>query len=291
VAVVLALLADAVFGVGVALQQRAAMAVPRDQALRLGLLTRLVRNPMWLAGLAAEIGGFALHAAALANGSLALVQPLLTLDLVFTLAICAAWTRSPLTARDWLGVGLTIVGISLFLVLASPTTESTAVAAADAWILCSAVVATAAAVVAVLAARAAGVRRAALLAVAAGIANGFMAVLTKAFADRLGGHGVLATLRSWEPYAVVVAGVLAMVLIQSAYQAGHATIVLPTINVVDPIVSVLVAVVLFDESIRTGQGRVVGVVAALGLAVSGLALLGRNPLVQPEQARAVAAST
>jgi uncharacterized membrane protein len=290
VAVVLALFADAVFGVGVALQQRAAMGVPQEQALRLGLLTRLVRNPMWLAGLAAEICGFALHAAALAQGSLALIQPLLTLDLVFTLAICAAWTRSPLSTRDWLGVLLTITGISLFLVLASPTTESTAVAATDAWLYCSIAVIAAAGIVAVLAARAAGVRRAALLAVTAGIANGFMAVLTKAFADRFG-HGVLATLRSWEPYAVAVAGVLAMLLIQSAYQAGHATIVLPTINVVDPIVSVLIGVVLFGETIQTGQGDVLVVVAALGLAFCGLALLGRNPLVRPEDVRPVGVST
>jgi drug/metabolite transporter (DMT)-like permease len=107
-----------------------------------------------------------------------------------------------------------------------------------------------------------------------------MAVLTKAFADELG-KGLGATLRSWEPYAVIGAGILAMLLIQSAYQAGHPTVVLPTINVVDPVVSVGLGVVLFGETINS-HGPYFGV--ALVLAVSGLVLLGRNPLVHPETA-------
>jgi hypothetical protein len=54
---------------------------------------------------------------------------------------------------------------------------------------------------------------------------------------------------------------------------------------------VLIGVVLFGETIQTGQGDVLVVVAALGLAFCGLALLGRNPLVRPEDVRPVGAST
>ena len=111
VTIVLALCADLVFGLGVALQQRAALEVPEEHALRPGLLVRLAKRPLWLLGLACEIGGFALHAAALARGSLVLVQPLLTLDLVFTLAIGAAWTHTRLSRRDWFGVACTIIGV------------------------------------------------------------------------------------------------------------------------------------------------------------------------------------
>jgi hypothetical protein len=122
-----------------------------------------------------------------------------------------------------------------------------------------------------------GVQRAVLLATAAGIANAFMAVLTKAFADKLG-DGVGATFASWQPYAVAVAGVLSMLLIQSAYQAGHSTVVLPTINVADPLVSSLIGVTLFGEAIRTGGGRGVAVFLAVSVMVAGLVVLGRNPL-------------
>ena len=246
--IVLALCADLVFGLGVALQQRAALEVPEEHALRPGLLVRLAQRPLWLAGLGCEIGGFALHAAALARGSLVLVQPILTLDLVFTLAIGAAWTHTRLTRRDWFGVACTILGVSAFLVAA-------------AWAL-----------------RTRGVGRAARFAVAAGVANAFMAVLTKAFADKLG-DGIGATFSSWEPYAVVAAGLLSMLLIQTAYQAGHPTVVLPTINVVDPLVSSLIGVTLFGEAISYGDGRGIGVGAAIAVMVAGLIVLGRNPLV------------
>jgi drug/metabolite transporter (DMT)-like permease len=282
VTVLLALCADFVFGLGVALQIRAATQAPLEESLRPGLLVRLVHRPVWLAGLVLEIGGFALHAAALAHGSLVLVQPLLTLDLVFTLAICAAWSRTRLTSRDWLGVAATIVGVSVFLLVAAPDRTSRAVADTAGWFLCVAWVAVVGGAVTLWAARSMGIRRSALLAVAAGIANGFMAVLTKAFADRLE-QGVWQTVRSWQPYAVVVAGIVAMLLIQSAYQAGHPTVVLPTINVVDPLVSSLVGVTLFGESVALTGVRGLAVVASIALAVVGLVALGRNPLVQREE--------
>lgn len=276
--IALALLADAVFGLGVALQHRVALEVPREHALRMGLLTRLVRRPLWLLGLACEIGGFALHAAALSHGSLVLVQPLLTLDLVFTLAIAAAWSHRRLSARDWSAVGCTILGVSAFLVAAAPTEQSTARSDATGWLLCVAAVVPVAAGAALWAMRTRGVPHAALLAVAGGVANGFMAVLTKAFADKLG-DGVGATFTSWEPYALVPAGILATLLIQSAYQAGHPTVVLPTMNVVDPLVSTLIGATLFGETIASGGARTVAVGAAVAVMLGGLIVLGRNPLV------------
>ena len=276
--IVLALCADLVFGLGVALQQRAALEVPQEHALRPGLLVLLAKRPLWLLGLGCEVGGFALHAAALARGSLVLVQPLLTLDLVFTLAIGAAWTHTRLSRRDWFGVACTIIGVSAFLVAASPTSESSATSDTTGWVLCAVWVTVVAAIAALWGLRTGGVGRAARFAVAAGVANAFMAVLTKAFADKLGA-GIGETFASWEPYAVVVAGILSMLLIQTAYQAGHPTVVLPTINVVDPLVSSLIGVTLFGEAISYGGGRGVGVAAAIVVMVAGLVVLGRNPLV------------
>src|SRR5262249_40225221 len=158
--------------------------------------------------------------------------------------------RTPLTHRDWIAVAMTIIGISTFLIAASPTNDGHTKATVRGWVVCSALVVGVALVAALAARRATGVRRAFTFGVAAGMANGFMAVLTKAFADELG-KGLGATLRSWEPYAVIGAGIVAMLLIQSAYQAGHPTVVLPTINVVDAFLSVGLGVVLFGETINS----------------------------------------
>jgi len=282
VTIVFALCADFVFGLGVALQVRIATEAPRSDSLRFGLLVRLARRPMWLLGILLEILGFALYAAALAHGSLVLVQPLLMLDLVFTLAICAAATRTPLAARDWAGVAATIVGVSVFLVAVAPERSSVAVAGAAGWLMFVTTAAATAGAVAIWGRRSSGIRRSTLLAIAAGLANGFMAVVTKAFAGELE-HGVAQTLRSWQPYAVVVAGIFAMLVVQSAYQTGHPSIVLPTINVVDPLVSVLVGVLLFGETLTLTGFRSVAFVASIALAIAGLVVLSRNPLVQPEE--------
>jgi Flp pilus assembly protein CpaB len=150
------------------------------------------------------------------------------------------------------------------------------------WVLCFGSVALAATAAAVWALRTRGLARATALAIAGGIANGFMAVLTKAFADKFD-KSVGATFSSWQPYALVPAGILATLLIQSAYQAGHPTVVLPTINVGDPLVSSLIGGLLFGETIASGGGRTFAIAISLVVMLSGLVILGRNPLVARDE--------
>ncbi len=276
--VVLAVAAALLFGTGVALQQRAALEVPTAHALRPRLLIALIRRPLWLGGLGCEIGGFALQAAALANGSLVAVQPILTVDLVFTLAIGAAWARRRLSRRDWLGVGSTVVGMAVFLLAVNPDRHSRDVGDTKGWLLCVTWIVLITAAAAALGAASGGARRAAYFGVAAGVANGFMAVLIKTLADELD-QGVGSALRSWPLYAVVGAGIVAMLLMQSAYQADHPTVALPVINVVDPLVSSLIGVTLFNEHVSLGGGNAVLIGAAAALISFGMISLARTPIV------------
>ena len=52
----------------------------------LWLIVRLARRPIWLAGLASQILGFAFQVTALHYGALALVQPVFALELLFVFA-------------------------------------------------------------------------------------------------------------------------------------------------------------------------------------------------------------
>ena len=74
-AVGLALLASLLFAVATAVQHRAAVEVPHEQARGLRLLRRLLRNKRWWAGVLLAGAGYTAHAAALGVGSLLLVQP------------------------------------------------------------------------------------------------------------------------------------------------------------------------------------------------------------------------
>jgi len=281
VIVMLALLSALAYGAGVAFEVRAATEVSAAHAGRPSILIRLVRRPLWVSGLVLNVVGFALQAAALRHGSLVVVQPLLTTSLLFTLLIIAAWTRSPINREQWTAILLVVLGLSIFLGVASPGETGAATADTSSWLLCTAAVVTIMALGLAIGLRSSGTARAALLGVAAGTSDAFMATLAKAFAGSLD-HGVWAVMRSWTPYAVVVAGITGLVFISTAYQAGRPTVTLPIITVLDPIVAVLIGITLYNEQLRFNGMRGPAVALALTAMIAGLLILTRDDDVAAE---------
>src|ERR1700726_3159202 len=98
--VLLALGAAMCYGLASVLQQHAACRQPRHLAKRMGLLVRLVRQPVWLVGNLADGGGYVLQFLALRRGSLALVEPLMVTGLLFALPLGALLDHRRLTARQ-----------------------------------------------------------------------------------------------------------------------------------------------------------------------------------------------
>jgi drug/metabolite transporter (DMT)-like permease len=292
--VLLSVLSAFVFGSGVVLQRRAAMEEPEDQAARPGLLVRLVGRPLWLLGLGADVGGFALQAAALSRGSLVVVQPLVTTSLLFTFVFISFWYHEPISAGEWAAMLLVMAGLSTFLIVASPSEESAAIADMRGWLLCSSTVIVLAVIAVGGGFRARGPARAAFFGVAAGIADAFMAVLAKAFAGSWD-RGLLSLFRSWMPYALIVGGLAALLLVSTAYQAGNPTVSLPIITVADPLVGSLVGISLFGEQLTLGGLRAPGMVLALLAMGIGLVALGRSSRVAramvPDGSTGVAAPT
>src|SRR5712671_1515876 len=85
------------------------------------LIVRLARQPAWLLGTAAMIGGFVFQLTALRFGELALVQPILAVELLFVFGYLAvAGSRRP-RLRDWLAAAAMSAGIGVFLRLAAPS--------------------------------------------------------------------------------------------------------------------------------------------------------------------------
>ncbi|MGE0027860.1 MAG: DMT family transporter, partial [Thermoleophilia bacterium] len=87
---IVALGAAVLFALASVLQQRAASEVSDADAHGTGLIRKLVRRPLWLAGTATDTLGYVAQAAALGLGSLVLVQPLLATYLLFALPL-GAW--------------------------------------------------------------------------------------------------------------------------------------------------------------------------------------------------------
>jgi hypothetical protein len=266
-----ALAAAVLYGAGAAIEQRQAAAAPQSSAGRPRLLFQLARQPLWLLGIAVQIGGFAAHAVALRSGPLATVQMLVSAELVVAVVIVRVWSGRPLSGASWTAALTVVAGVAAFLALTSSGHGHAAgrpdyvVAAA----LGAAATGAGALAAAVAGLRAAGRRRAVLLAVAAGLADACSAVVTMAF-SHVAGHGLAALFTSWTVYALVVCGAGNVLLTQTAYQTGRPMITLPIIAAVTPVASVAVGIGLLGEAPRTGVAG--GVAVGLAVLVTSLAL-------------------
>ena len=173
-----ALVAAVLYGAGAAVEQRQAAAAPESSAGRPRLLLLLVRQPLWLLGMVAQIGGFAAHAVALRSGSLATVQMLVAMELVVAVVIVRIWSGRPLSPASWAAALTVVAAIGVFMAVTS-SGHHQAVGHPDYVVaagLGAAVSGGGALLAAAVGLRAAGRRRAVLLAVAAGLADSCSAV-------------------------------------------------------------------------------------------------------------------
>src|SRR5271169_5301218 len=74
---------------------------PRESSMSAGLVAHAVRSPVWVLGFVTMAAGFVLQALALHSGTLAVVQPLLTTELLFVVIILWAWYAIHVRGRDW----------------------------------------------------------------------------------------------------------------------------------------------------------------------------------------------
>lgn len=280
-----ALAAAVLYGAGAAVEQRQAAMAPQSSAGRPRLLLRLVRQPLWLLGMAAQVGGFAAHAVALRSGTLANVQMLVAMELVVAVVIVRIWSGRPLSPGSW-GAALTVAAaIAVFLAVTSAGHGHDHGAGRPGYPLAAALGAAAsgggALAVAAAGLRAAGRGRVVLLAVAAGLADACSAVVTMAF-SHAAGHGLAALGTSWPAYALVVVGAGNVLLTQTAYQTGRPMITLPVIAVVVPVASVAIGIGLLGETPGTGAPGAVAAGLAVLIASLALARLARSaPHAEP----------
>jgi hypothetical protein len=274
VAVVAALAAACCFAAAAVMQQAAAASEPESASLRPRLFLDLLRRPLWLAGAAMSVLSYVIQGIALAFGSLVLVLPLAAMDLVFALPMIAWRRRKRPTRREAVGALCTAGGVAAFLAVLPP---STGVVVPDLWDWLP-LLALATACVCVLVPvglRRPGRPRTALYAAAAGVLFALLDSLTKSVAGlfRDSGIGVLA---HWEPYGLLLAGGVGMLLAQSSFQAGPLTISLPIIDTLEPIGGVLMGALVFQERLATSGALAVQGLGALA-AVTGIVVLDRSP--------------
>jgi threonine/homoserine efflux transporter RhtA len=128
----------------------------------------------------------------------------------------------------------------------------------------------------VLAVKIGGWQRATLLGVAVGVLFGVVAVVTKIVMHMVDQRGALSLLATPAPYALVVLGVVATLLQQSAFHAGalHATV--PTMLVLEPVVAVFLGAIVLGEELEAGRHQAIALTAAIVAMTAATVALGRD---------------
>jgi drug/metabolite transporter (DMT)-like permease len=247
-------------------------------------------GPLWFAGLGFDVIGVGLQVVALHYGALALVQPLLVSGLIFALILRHVGSSSRVSGRELLWAGVLVGCLVGFLFFSGATTGGNPAQAADQGAAAVTGIAILAAIVAcmVLARRTIPpTGRAALLGVAVGAVYALTAALIKAASDVFAAHGVVALVRSWQLYVLLLMGAAGQWLTQRAFQAGPITSSLPAISTVDPLLSVLIGVLVYHEVLHRGPWGGLLLLALLLLLVAAVIQLGR---VESEESATVAES-
>ena len=280
--IVLALISALLFALGTVLQQRAGTESPHEGGGS-GVLLGLVRNPVWLAGIAADGLGFVAQAAALGIGRLAVVQPLLVASVVFALPLGARLSHQPIRRADVLAAGLVVVALAGFLIIANPVRRPPRGAAAR------------------LDHRRGRLRRGLPARAAARAATGRRRAGPRCSAPAPGScsrcrprsprpssmnctPASCTSSSSWELYALAGVGYASMTLNQLALNTGALAATIATSTAFDPITSVVLGLALFHESLHATGARIAGILIALGLAPRSGCCSWRAPKRTPDLA-------
>ncbi|WP_194833566.1 DMT family transporter [Nocardia sp. XZ_19_369] len=258
-AVACALLAALFFAVAAVAQQQAAAAVPEGDSL----VRALLRSPRWWAGIAGDVGGYAMQVAALALGAVLLVQPILVSALVFALPLAAKLNGRRISARTWAAALALTAALACFLLVGNPSAGNTD-APLHHWLLPLAVLAVLIGAATIIGLRSATPgRRALLLGAASGSLYGVAAALTS-YVTTLFEHGLTDVLGSWQTWTLAAVGITGVYLQQRAFQVGPLAASLPAVTIAEPLAAAFIGVTVLDERFRTNT---------FGLVVTALAVV------------------
>ena len=269
------------YGIGSVLQAVAARSTDSVEGLDPRLLVRLLRSWKYLVGVGLDGLGFVLSLAAVRALPLFVVQAVVASFLAVTAVLGAIFLKMPLTRRDRFGLGVVVLGLAL--VGASASEDRTVdVSGAEGWGVLVATVLLGLAAVPL--ARLPGDRGAVALGSIAGLAYGVTAVASRMLPgdlspDQIGGE-IGTLLATPATYALVAAGVLAMLTYSIALQRGSVTQATAPLVVGETVAPALVGLLLLGDHARPGWGWVA--LVGFTLSVAGAVSLARHGEIEAE---------
>jgi hypothetical protein len=253
-----------------------------SSGLSAGQLLLLLRRPSWVSGTLMLGLAVVLQLTALGLAPLIVVQPLGAAALVITAMVNARVSKTPITRMALRSIAFCVVGVALFVTIASFTATSHAVRESELVIILVmlGVITVAFAVVFALFRHR---FKAIIYIVGAGILYGFVATLAKVVIDRVktlilfgSDTGGFEWLTLGCVVALLAAAALGGYFVQTAYSSGPPDLVIAGLTVIDPIVAVGIGVTVLQEAAGADPWKIVGFVVAGAIAIYGVFQLAKH---------------
>lgn len=279
----LSYLCAALSAMGVALanvmQRKASLEAGPDLPFGPRLLLWLLRSRAWRLGFSGLVASFVLQAVALGYGQLSAVEPIITLEVPLTLLVASRVFQSRLGRTEWTGILVMTAGMIVFVAALAPRPGDATDVSHLLYIVAGG--ATAATIVALVLAgqRGGTIWRTACLGAAAGTSFGLTATMIKETIERGSRQGLLGVVSTRQTYAAIGFGITGLVLVQWALHTGPLLAAQPGFTLMDPLVSILWGVLVFEEMTRTGWWLAPATLGAVGVGI-GVTVLAHSPLLQ-----------
>ena len=273
VAALLALLAAVCFALAATLWQKAALSLSGVSFRHPTSFLVLLGQWVWLLGLAAQIVGVFLQAAALDRGRVSIIQPLLVTTVIWALPLGYFLTHQTVGRREILGAAIIVVGLAGFASFGDPAAGIEDAPNAD-WAIAVVLIGLACVALLLFANRGNLSTRAAVLGTVAGMLYGLSATLMKPVVENLHTDGLGDVVASWEFWIWAAAGVIGFLFQQLSLSTGKLVPSVATVSVANPVISVLLGALVLQERLdRNPPWHAVVASASLGLALFGAVVI------------------
>jgi drug/metabolite transporter (DMT)-like permease len=283
IAATLALLAAVCFALAATLWQKATVSLTGVSIRRPASFLVVLASWVWLLGLAAQIVGVVLQAAALDRGRVSIIQPLLVTTVVWTLPLGYFLTQQTVGMREITGAAIVVAGLALFAYFGHPAAGLADAPGAD-WAAAIVVVCATCVALLTFANRGSLSTRAALLGAVAGLLYGLSATLMKPVVENLHTQGVGGVVSGWEFWVWSAAGIIGFVFQQLSLSTGRLVPSVAAVSVANPVVSVLLGALVLQERLsKEPPWHAVAAVGALCLALVGSVVISSAREEHPER--------
>ncbi len=264
------------FALAATLWQRASLDMEGVSFKRPKTFLILLTQWVWLLGLAIDVVGIALQAAALDRGRVSIIQPLLVTTVIWALPLGYYLTHQAVGRREIGGAAIIVLGLMGYATFGDPASGVDDAPFAD-WALALVVISLACVALLLYANRGSLSARAATLGAIAGMLYGLSATLMKPVTESIHADGLADVIAGWEFWVWAAAGIVGFLFQQLSLATGRLVPSVSAVSVVNPVISVMLGAMVLQETLdRDPEWHRVAAVASLGIALLGAVVVSSS---------------